>query len=403
MNRFVLEDDDIIILGEKDATSGNLDNNSFNSGNNNIGSDEKAAKSLNGGPGSGNFGHAGRPGKVGGSAPTGSSSPEAITIIAGGVEKSMDFDTILKRRDLQQKLKKMKLEDFTGEVEEEMKKLQFSKQEIDQWRGTLIAKEITKVMKKQDRQKRQEKIKSSPEQRQAIENVISKVKMEKKDETWLRNNCDPEMAKAFSNEVDRANEAGIKNIRLKLNESKANNGRMGYIAIRDEYQLTIRKGILRDAEAVRQRRKEVGPNGSRMKTSEEINATFRHEFGHSLESEFAKKLIGDRGIAKSTTYFSNIRNSCSGAIIHQAIREMEKKGVGFDELRMNTGRKYMSGYGRTNNSEAIAESHANPKFSEFTQAVENVVTGKTPLDNDLLTPIKNRINAMEKQYQQYHS
>jgi len=48
-NRFVLEDEDIIILGNNDKT-------------------------INGGKGSGNFGHKGRPGEVGGSAPQGSTS-----------------------------------------------------------------------------------------------------------------------------------------------------------------------------------------------------------------------------------------------------------------------------------------------------------------------------------------
>ena len=407
MNRFILEDKDIIILGEKEAedvASNALDNNSPHGGNNSDRGGTETSKSLNGGPGSGNFGHAGRPGKVGGSAPTGSSSPEVITIIAEGVEKSMDFDTILKRRDLQQRLKKIrKIGNFNDEIIEEMRKLHFSEQEIEWWRAAILAKDITHIMGRNVRRERQARIKDSPEQKEAIENVISKVSMLGKDATWLRNNCDVEMARAFSREVDRAKEEGIENISLTLNDSKSINGRMGYNASSDVHNLTIRKGLLRETKETKESRERQGPNGKRFKTSEDIGGTFVHEFGHALEVEFAKSLVGNRVIAKKSMVMNEVKRYTSGAIIQQAMRNVEKKGITKDELFRDTSNKYMSAYGKTNNSEAIAESHANPNFSQFTKEINDIVTGKSKIDKDLLDPIMRRINVREKAYQEYHS
>lgn len=407
MNRFVLDDEDIIILGEKETqndTSNSVDRNSVSSGIDNNFNNEQTTEVVNGGPGSGNFGHAGRPGMIGGSAPREGSSPEVISIYTTGEEAKMDFDTIIKRRDMQQRLKKIrKIGDFNDEIKEEMRKLNFSEQEIEGWRAIILAKDITHIMGKNARQERQARIKDSPEQKEAIENVISKVGMLGKDETWLRNNCDIEMAQAFSKEVDRAYEEGIDNIWLTLNDSKSINGRMGYNASGGVHNLTIRKGLLRETKETKESRERQGPNGKRFKTSEDIGGTFAHEFGHALEMVFAKSLVGDRGIARNSMAMSEIKRYTSGAIIRQAMRNVEKKGITKDELFRDTSYKYMSAYGRTNNSEAIAESHANPNFSQFTKEINDIATGKSKIDKDLLDPIMRRINVREKAYQEYHS
>ena len=357
-------------------------------------------KNVNGGKGSGNFGHSGRPGLVGGSAPAGTSP--AVAIYVTGEEAKMDFDTILQRRDLQQKLKRMrKIDDFNDDVVAEMKKLQFTDEEIERWRAMILAKEVVHIMDRDKRREKRAQISDSAEQKEAIEKVVDSVEMEDKDKTWLRNNCDVEMAQALSREIDRAKESGIDKIRLKLNDSKSINGRMGYIAGRDEYELTLRKGLLRDTEQTKASRERQGPNGGRYKSSDDIGGTFAHEFGHALETVFAKSLVGDRGIAKSSMYMGEITSFTSRAIVEQAKRNMIAKGIGKEELFRNADNKYMSAYGRVNVREAIAESHANPNFSEFTREVENIVTRKVPIDKDLLDPILNRINFREKQYQEF--
>lgn len=357
-------------------------------------------KNVNGGKGSGNFGHSGRPGLVGGSAPAGTSP--AVAIYVTGEEAKMDFDTILQRRDLQQKLKRMrKIDDFNDDVVAEMKKLQFTDEEIERWRAMILAKEVVHIMDRDKRREKRAQISDSAEQKEAIEKVVDSVEMEDKDKTWLRNNCDVEMAQALSREIDRAKESGIDKIRLKLNDSKSINGRMGYIAGRDEYELTLRKGLLRDTEQTKASRERQGPNGGRYKSSDDIGGTFAHEFGHALETVFAKSLVGDRGIAKSSMYMGEITSFTSRAIVEQAKRNVIAKGIGKEELFRNADNKYMSAYGRTNTREAIAESHANPNFSEFTREIENIVTRRVPIDKDLLDPILNRINFREKQYQEF--
>ena len=360
----------------------------------------KNSLELNGGKGSGNFGHSGRPGLVGGSAPAGTSP--AVAIYVTGEEAKMDFDTILQRRDLQQKLKRMrKIDDFNDDVVAEMKKLQFTDEEIERWRAMILAKEVVHIMDRDKRREKRAQISDSAEQKEAIEKVVDSVEMEDKDKTWLRNNCDVEMAQALSREIDRAKESGIDKIRLKLNDSKSINGRMGYIAGRDEYELTLRKGLLRDTEQTKASRERQGPNGGRYKSSDDIGGTFAHEFGHALETVFAKSLVGDRGIAKSSMHMGEITSFTSRAIVEQAKRNVIAKGIGKEELFRNADNKYMSAYGRTNTREAIAESHANPNFSEFTREIENIVTRKVPIDKDLLDPILNRINFREKQYQEF--
>ena len=164
MNRFIVDFEDIKISGVKDDTSNSVDRNSVAGRIDNDFNNEQTTEVVNGGPGSGNFGHAGRPGMIGGSAPKDGSSPETVGIYVTGEEAKMDFDTIIKRRDMHQRLKKIrKIGDFNDEIIEEMRKLNFSEQEIEGWRAIILAKDITHIMGKNARQERQARMKYSPE------------------------------------------------------------------------------------------------------------------------------------------------------------------------------------------------------------------------------------------------
>ena len=69
---------------------------------------ENLEKAINGGKGSGNWGHAGRPGEIGGSAPSGSSSASI------GAPESSASSTIGKRFDRKARVKELELESREG-------------------------------------------------------------------------------------------------------------------------------------------------------------------------------------------------------------------------------------------------------------------------------------------------
>lgn len=145
-------------------------------------------KALNGGKGSGNFGHLGRPGKVGGSAPSGS----AHASYEDSIRWYLDLE---KKNELLKKMRRMQTLDRWDEAHEQaMRDAGFSEDGIKAWKAKIALKEVAYKDKKAKQKELRERAKNSPEQKAAIDKITENITVEPKDETWLRNNCSPEMA-----------------------------------------------------------------------------------------------------------------------------------------------------------------------------------------------------------------
>lgn len=390
----------IIINGnEKDGSTNNsLDNNSIAGGfDSNISGRQVQ---VNGGKGSGNFGHAGRPGKVGGSSPSESSSP-ALTDEQEA--KVQEWTRTIKRGELIQKIRRLKKSDKFEELVQEMLDAGFTRAHIDTWRDWVKKQEEKHQVETEKKRELRKRAQESPEQTAAIDNVIEKIVVRPQDVQWLRKNCSPEMAKAFSDEVDKAEKFGIKNVKLFLNDKEAKQGELGFLPSTDTYSLQISKKILRDQEKTQATRQRSGPNGSRWWTSDKIEGTFAHEFGHCMEWEFLKKFMGPekklangQSVLKSNYFLPKVRDYCSQLIVNQAKENLSKKGVSLDELRENKDYKYMSNYGKTNQFEAIAESFGNPDYSPLTKEIYNITMGNKKLNKQRIENLKKSIEVCEE-------
>ena len=348
--------------------------------------DGRVIPTINGGAGSGNFGHLGRPGKVGGSAKSGTAHAE--TVIIGGsssfTEAANRYAEYLKKQKLITKMRRMRsMDKFDKAHEAEMLAAGFTEEDIKKWKIKIATKITIDEDKKKHAKELRERAKTSPEQKEAVNGVLEKITVLPKDATWLRNNCSPEMAVAFNEEMAKAAELGIdtKKIHLVLNDAKVTNGSLGYRKLTDAYELKISKQILRDYESSKATRERSGPNGSKWWSSDKVSGTFAHEIGHAMEWEAIKRLSGGKEALK--TQSSWLQKNIANAITHSAIKNLESRGI---NVRENHDREYkfMSQYGHSNAHEMIAESFSNPNYSEFTKEIykitKNGLTGKVKDD-----------------------
>ena len=378
---------------ENNGTSDNLDNNSLGSGANHDWSNESTTKSVNGGPGSGNFGHAGRPGRVGGSAPVGSVQTEyAWPTTPEERQKMLDR---FRKDELVKKMRRMRtIASFDDAHIAAMQEAGFTDDQIQKWKEKILAKQLVNIEKSEKTKELRKRAKESPEQTQAIDSLVANMEVAPKDETWLRNNCSPEMAMAFSTEVEKARKMGIENIKLRLNDADSTNGSMGYSESDDRFNLTISKKILRDWEATLESRKQRGPNGSKWWTNDEVGGTFSHEFGHSMEWQFIKKFTGSMKQFPSTMV-SGLYDYAANLIVNEAKTNVIKSGVRQDDLRINKDSQFMSRYGRANSHESIAESFANPDYSVLTKEIYNIATGRTSLGKERMEKLNQSIESIQ--------
>lgn len=362
------------------------------------GIDGRVIPTINGGAGSGNFGHLGRPGKVGGSAASGTAHAE--TVVVGGsssfAEAAKRYAEYLKKKKLITKMRRMRsMDKFDKTHEAEMLAAGFTEEDIKKWKIRIATKITADADKREHAKELRERAKTSPEQKEAVNGIIDKITVSSQDSTWLKNNCSPEMAVAFNEEMAKAAELGIdtKKIRLRLNDAKVTNGSLGYNKYSDKYDLTISKQILRDYEASKADRERMGPNGTRWWTSEDIRGTFAHEIGHAMEWEAIKRLPGGKtALEKQSTY---LQRNIAKAITYEAIQTLRKKGIIEEGGLYDPEHKLMSKYGRSNHHEMIAESFANPNYSALTKEIYKVATkGVTGKVKDEMERAVARINGI---------
>lgn len=381
MNRFILDDEDIIILGEKETqndTSNSVDRNSVSSGVDNDFNNEQTTEVLNGGVGSGNFGHLGRPGVVGGSAPRGSiAQPASKTTTVKWLSEHREFLKSQGYTDKwideqigylgQQKLKDRALKAKTvEEFDEVMKEMDADPHDFSVWkknvgdptRASLERKEALKA-----------KV-SSPEQQKAVDDLkATGIDLPKASEKWLRENCPQELVESITSSMKQAEKDGLdlSEVRLKMTETTTRGGSCT-VDLDGTIKVFLNKNDYFDLERTTRRNDKLGPDGSKWWTNGKLDSCASHELGHALTWQVLK----NQGMSPY-----RFKTLCKEIVSLANDRFARESGEDYwssrGKLSSNKNNEYMSRYGGKNSGEVIAESHSNPSYSRYTQIVNEIL------------------------------
>ena len=184
MNRFIVDFEDIKISGAKDDTSNSLDRNSVAGGIDNDFNNEQTTEVVNGGPGSGNFGHSG-----------------------------------------QQKLKERATKAKTlEEFHEVLKEMEASPHDFSVWKKNVGDPARASLERKLELKS---KVKN-PEQQKAVDDLkATGIDLPKASEKWLRENCPQELVESITSSMKQAEKDGLalREARSKMTETTTRGGR----------------------------------------------------------------------------------------------------------------------------------------------------------------------------------
>lgn len=340
-------------------------------------------KTLNGGKGSGNFGHAGRPGEVGGSAPNGSVSESRGTRIGlGDTVEGKDSDgnwhtgTIsgfpnktttvsYKQWDNSEKeipVRVMEITDEQGKV-----------YEIPMWGPSV------KKVRSADAPTEKPAERRTKAQKEALDEVFKMIKCD--NPTYFYNNMAEHTATALRDELSKAKEYGIDLSEFTLDKFNGTrtdarvswekySSRTGY----SKLQLELSTRLIADGEGFATKQKMNYDKN--WHTADDIAGIVRHELGHIKAYQIAK----DSGVDIWNTQGNYGRGRFSDWRYEAVCRQIIKKAIGNAGYTKSTDTKRgdISEYGGTNVKEAIAEAFSNPDYSDFTKKVV-----KTMMDKNL--------------------
>lgn len=374
MNRFILEDKDILILGEEDGKSNNLDIDSLSSRSNSVGDNTEPTKSVNGGKGSGNFGHLGRPGEVGGSSSTGAIiSPMRKKAFMKGdiVEATLDNGTKVQGEFIMSAKmpggKFMSLKDENGKIHT----VPFTSSRV-------------KMVRNYDAPDTKPSERRTKTQKEALGEVFNILAVDEKMQRYMLNNCGEDTAVALKDELKKAQEDGIdfSNVRLTQGNLGRNRAQVRteihseYDGERTNYkadvQLMLSSGLVaggKNYEASLKRQYEKGET-----LTPDIASVFRHEIGHIRANNLVAKLTNNN-------YNSSDYIRLNRLVTDKALNATAKSFGDVPSL--------VSQYGATDRSEMLAESFAQPNHSELTKAVVKAYREFGPENWQKLTMNKN--------------
>lgn len=338
----------------------------------NFGPDDK---NLNGGKGSGNFGHSGRPGEVGGSGKEKTVSSETRTrsfmlgdtvkISSKGKEYIGTLESVSSGRD--------------SEIEVKMPDGKSIKVNVKT--ATLVQEDGSKVevpfynvkmVKNVDAVETLPKDRRTKKQQQALNEVNKIVKISDKELTYLKNNCSEESAVALRDELVRASKEGVDF----SNVSFAHNGRLnrtqGKVVYQPyatgtklpELQLQMSVKWLLDGEYYKSKQQKNYDDG--WHTSSEIAGILRHEIGHIKSSQIVLRNFDSNPKGRASLTAKEVKNR------NEQFCENLLKSLGYSVWSLPYGSgKSVSKYAVKDrkSAEVIAESYSNPDFSEVTKRI----------------------------------
>ena len=357
-------------------------------------------KIKNGGPGSGNFGHAGRPGEVGGSAPQGSVSESRGTQIGlGDVVEGKDSKgewhtgsisgfpknktTTVKYKQWDNTEKEMTVR--VMEITDEQGKIY----EIPMWSSNV------KKVRSADAPTDKPSERRTKAQREALDEVFKMIKCS--NPTYFYNNMAEHTAIALRDELSKAKEYGVDLSEYTLD--KFNGTRTDARVIWEKYssrtgssklQLELSTRLVADGDGFVAKQK--ANYEKNWHTADDIAGIIRHELGHMRAYQIAK----DSGVDIWNEKGGFGRGRFSEWKYESICRQIISKAIGKVGYTKSTDTKKgdISEYGGTNVKEAVAEAFSNPNFSDFTRKVANVM-----LDKNLKFSLNNLDEKIENKAQ----
>lgn len=394
----------IIINNEKDnnvSTSNGVDNISNDSGCGSDRGNEQTTKELNGGKGSGNFGHAGRPGEIGGSAPQGSVSGSrgsriGLGDIIEGKDSKGEWHTGSISGFPKNKTTTVKYKKWDNTEEEitvrvmEITDEQGKVHEIPMWGPSV------KKVRSADTPTESPKERRTKAQKEALDEVFKMINCE--NPTYFYNNMAEHTAVALRDELSKAKEYGIDLSGFTL--GKFNGTRTDARVIWEKFssrtgnkelQLELSNRLVADGEGFAAKQK--ANYEKNWHTADDIAGIIRHELGHIR----AYQIAIDSGVDIWNHTSSFGRDHFSDWKYESVCRRIIAKAIGNVGYTKSTDTKKgdISEYGGTNVKEAVAEAFSNPNFSDFTRKVADVM-----LDKDLRISLNNLNEKVENQAQE---
>lgn len=356
MNRFVLDDQDIIILGEKENqdVESNSSNNSIR-GVANDSNDENTAKNLNGGPGSGDWGHAGRPGKVGGS------SKSAVVNPA----KRFAYGDIVKLKTLEGQTVQGELIMTAGVRGQKMATVKDADGNIH---TGLFKQGYIEKIQSVDAPDTKPAERRTPKQKEALEKVFNGFKVDDKMQTYLLRNCSEDTATALATEMEKAQEEGIdfSNVSIVKLNSQRNRAQVrteiycNYEGEKPVYKpsvsLMLSSGLVAAGKKYEERLKKEYDKGEVL--TKTIADVIRHEIGHIRANNLVSRLTNGN---YNTRDYDRLNRLVTDIALKKTV------------LSFGDAMNYMSNYGLSDRAEMLAESFANPNYSKLTKAIVNEV------------------------------
>lgn len=290
-------------------------------------------KVKNGGAGSGNFGHVGRPGMVGGSGKGFSAS------IQGNVRRVGD-------------------EIFSSVKERSMKEIQ------------------------------------TEGQKKALNELASKIGMSESVRAEYDKYCSEECAKEISKNVEEMKKLGIQMNYYSLGRTlDSNQVRLGKFSVyryskgENEWgigrSILYRKDLLEGGESIK--RKMVDFGEERYHVGNNLSSAIKHEFGHLIACEAYCRKYGHEPMSQ-VDY-----DGFATEIVKSAL------GNSRDRMLNDKSNKSMSKYGRSDDGESIAESWANPSYSAETRKIHDELLKYLRMENTVkpLKVEVNSLDAIE--------
>ena len=359
-------------------------------------------KVANGGPGSGNFGHAGRPGEVGGSAPgTGlaSSGVRRKSFVLGDTirttYKDKEYVGVLKD------VSKERSSEITIEITPKTEStLRASDIHLRVRTATLVlenGEEVqvpfygVKLVKEYDAPDTTPAERQTPKQKEALEEVSKMINISKAELNYLKTNCSEDSAEALRDELKRAADEGIDFSQVSFHHNNRLSKTQGKVLYQPyttgsylpPLDLQMSGKWIADGENYKKKQQKNYEDG--WHTSAELAGILRHELGHIKSAQLALRLFdaskeqdGKRVLTSQEVKYRNEK-------LCQEIVKKANQGYSVYSLSYGKG-KDVSEYAVTDRSyaELVAESYSNPEFSEVTRQI-----AKT-LDSEF----KNRKNSI---------
>lgn len=363
-------------------------------------------KVENGGKGSGNFGHAGRPGMVGGSGKGALASSamrtrsfrlgDTVTVKSKGKEYTGVLSAVTRER--------------TSEVEIEVPgrdslKIKVPTATLVQENGeqVIVPFYSVKMVKNVDEAGTTPEERRTEKQKAALEEVSKMVKISDKELSYLKNNCSEDSAIALRDEFKRATEDGIDLSQVSFkhnNRLSRTQGKVVYQAYTKgsklpPLELQLSGKWVEDGEYYKQRQQKNYDSG--WHTSPTIAGILRHELGHVKSAQIVLRQFDASSEQTGKRVLTSTEVSYRNEKLCQSIVKNANPGYSLWTLSHGSG-KDVSNYAVRDSkySEVVAESYSNSNFSKVTKDIAQALDKEFKMNrNSFIFKFENSIEEEE--------